>query len=422
VSRIPSYRGASLDLSGPIGQRAEAGRVAGALYSAKTPQEAQALLGGAYHAADTSALAFNQALFNTTQQGYRDLLADQTTAQQAVAGGYGELADRVRQRNEAIGAGYGQLQGDVLGDIAGLGASRARDIGDAYERSLAANQQRLISSGLGNSTVLGSIDRGLTTDRERALNENAERVSGLRADYRSRLGQAGLNFRERGLGMEAGLGQAGLAFDERAAANNAGLVQNQLGWMNTIQAPYPDAGMYAALAQQYGAAGQGMADRNLLMQLAGQDRAFAQQQAGQAGRGADVEAPAFGGGYARGAGGLAPPQGATLGGTVLSGAGGYFGQPGVGMGAFTGGQTAGAVYADPLAGVGGYARGYAGDVPAGEAKGGGLDAYGALAGGTVFGPALSGVKPGADDAGAYRGDGGYASADYSGYLGGMFGY
>ena len=278
MSRIPSFRSINLDLSGPLAQRAEASRVGGQLLSAKTPQEAQAFLGGAYRAADTSALAFNNALFDATQGGYRQMQADQTSAQDAIAGGYGDLAGMIGQRNrglsgdygatlgalqggnQGIAGGYGQLQNQVLADIQGIGRTRAMDIEDAYARNFGAQQQRMISSGLGNSTVLNAIDRGLMTDRMRAQIANDESVSGLRARYRSDLGQAGLQFRERGLGaetdqrnrglqfgeralgMEADQRNRGLQFDERGLQRGIDTQRAQLDWMNTIQAPYPDAG------------------------------------------------------------------------------------------------------------------------------------------------------------------------------------
>jgi hypothetical protein len=80
----------------------------------------------------------------------------------------------------------------------------------------------------------------------------AEQIANLKAGYRSNLGMAGLQY------------QGNAALQNTAQANQ------QLQWMNSVQAPYPDAGAYAKLAEMYGASQQAEENRRLQRDLASQ--------------------------------------------------------------------------------------------------------------------------------------------------------
>lgn len=157
---------------------------------------------------------------------------------QAISGGYQQTMANQNQAQNQIQAGYGNLQQSVLGGIAGIGASQSQAIRDAYAQQSGAASQGLISRGLGNTTVADSVQRGLTLDKSKADIALANQIAGLQAGYQTNIGMAGLNF------------------GNQANMQNTALANQQLGWMNSVNAPYPNAGMYGQLAQQYGASQQ----------------------------------------------------------------------------------------------------------------------------------------------------------------------
>lgn len=248
-----------------------------------SPQQAFDSLGASYASAYKNALAMNQANYSNVLKGYQDTMAGQTSAQ------------------DAISRGYTDLTNNVLGVIQGVGQSQQQAINDQYAQATGQLSQNLVSRGLNNTTVAPNLQRGVEFDRAKASNDLAGTIAQLRGSYMSQLGQAGLGF------------------DERAYLQNAGLAQNQLGWMNSVNAPYPNAGLYSQLAMQYGQVGQ-----------ANQDRAQAAQQFAalqQAARpGSQMQAlpqmggAVGGGGSSGGMMAMSPVQGA--GGPALTGAGG----------------------------------------------------------------------------------------------------
>lgn len=177
-------------------------------------------LGSNYTSAYQNALAMNQ-------QNYGNILA-----------GFQQTMGAQNQAQNQIQAGYGRLQGDVLAGIQGIGASQGQAIKDAYAQQSGAQAQNLVARGLGNTTVANSVQRGLTLDKQKADIALANQIAGLTAGYQSNLGLAGLNF------------------GNQANMQNTALANQQLGWMNSVNAPYPNASLYGQLATQYGASQQ----------------------------------------------------------------------------------------------------------------------------------------------------------------------
>lgn len=169
-----------------------------------------------YQQAYNNALGMNSANYANILKGYQSALAQQTTAQQAIQ------------------SGYSNLYNDVLAKVSGIGQARANEINDAAARNLAAGSQQLIDRGLGNTTIQSSVARGVEGDRTRRQIENDESVASLMGNYMSSLGLAGLRSTEQGVN------------------NLTGLNLRQLDFMNSVTAKYPDAGLYAGLAQQAG--------------------------------------------------------------------------------------------------------------------------------------------------------------------------
>lgn len=177
--------------------------------------------GESYAGAYNAALQFNSA-------NYAQILS-----------GYNNTAQSQQQEQQRILGGYGQLQGNVMGSIAGIDKAQRQQIADTYSQNVGAESQRLISRGLGNSTVQQSVARGLLYDKEKSDVNLTNQTQGLNAQYMSQLGLAGLGYQER------------------ANQQNTSLASQQLQWLNSINAAYPDARAYAQLAQMKGQAAGG---------------------------------------------------------------------------------------------------------------------------------------------------------------------
>lgn len=117
------------------------------------------------------------------------------------------------------------LYGQAEQLTADLGQSALRDVNRGAERTQALGRQDLISSGLGSTTMVGSMLRGTEEDRRRAAERVEEDVARQRASLAT--GQAG-----------AEMGMGGAISDFIAARSDIG----------------PDMGLYSSLIQA--AAGQ----------------------------------------------------------------------------------------------------------------------------------------------------------------------
>lgn len=316
-------------------------------------------LSAAYNSAYSNALAMNTANYNNILKGYQDTASAQANA------------------FSGIQRGYAKTTRAVMDQIQGVDASAQQQITDRYANQQGAALQSLVNSGLGNSTVTSSIARGLTADESKARVDLANQMAQLRAGYTSQLGQAQLGFRTN------------------AAMANTGLAQNQLQWMNTVNAPYPDANMYAQLAQQYGMAQQMARDRGA---LSAPSSGGAAPGLGYAPRAAP------GGGYGS-TPGIGVSSGASLFNPWAGSAGNSFGA-GVNGSGFGGGYGAG--YGSPIYGA------------AGSIANGAIDAAGSIGDYVGQGANPYGEMYGSGEAGGYLdAAGSIASGAMSGALGGL---
>lgn len=199
------------------------------------PATTLANLGANYQNAYNSSLAQNQSNYNNILAGYQQTAQNQTAGQQATQ------------------AGYGQLSHDVLGGIAGIGSDQRALLARQYQQQRGNAMQGLINSGLGNSTVTSSVNRGIGLDEALAGNNLANSIAQTKA------------------GFQSNLGLAGLGYQGQSVRDSTALSQNQLNWMNSVNAGYPDANQYGQLAQQAGAAIQSNANRDQIDRLAGQN-------------------------------------------------------------------------------------------------------------------------------------------------------
>lgn len=227
-------------MAGPISPIGNADVIGGQIPFGSTGNPFQGLASGGlnglaqqYQTGYQNALAQNQAMYNNIMQGY------QTTAQNQGAA----------QQN--IGAGYGSLYNNVLGTIAGVGQAQQQAINDAYAQQAGQTQQNVTDRGLGNTTVSDSLQRGLFYDKQKADVNLANQMAQLSAGYQSQLGLAGLGYANE------------------ANMQNTGLANQQLGFMNSVTAKYPNPQDYYNLFTQSGMFNQMNQDRAMMRQAAG---------------------------------------------------------------------------------------------------------------------------------------------------------
>jgi len=155
-------------------------------------------------------------LSGVTQQGYSNPLVGPQYQQQlaALQSGYGELASQ-------LASGYGALYQSGMDQANQFGATDRQQIINQYLQQRAQQDQGLVSRGLGNSTVLNSVDTGLVQNERLNLTASAEAAARQRLAVIQGLGSqsvagpaqaqmAGLSAQQQ-LGMQylALLGQMG---------------------------------------------------------------------------------------------------------------------------------------------------------------------------------------------------------------------
>ncbi len=139
------------------------------------------------------------AAYNAAIQGYQATLAQQQAAQQGVIAGYNKLSD------------------DTFNDLKGASDAQAQAIVDKYAAQSGQQQQDAIGHGLGNTTVLNSLQRGLTLDEAKAQTDLASRFAATKADARQRIGLAGLGYEGEALNQNLSFAGQGLGLQARGA-------------------------------------------------------------------------------------------------------------------------------------------------------------------------------------------------------------
>jgi hypothetical protein len=173
---------------------------------------------GNYQSAYANALSLNSQNYSNILSGYQGLLGSQQAAQQGVQSRYDSLWPQVQQT------------------IAGIGASQQQQIADTYAQQSGNITQQMTNSGLGNTTAATSAQGVASLNQQKASVALANQIAQLNAGYQSQLGLAG----------------AGYA--NQANMQNTALGQAQLGFMNSVSAPYPNLKDWQNTAQQRGAA------------------------------------------------------------------------------------------------------------------------------------------------------------------------
>ncbi len=170
-----------------------------------------------YSSAYANALSLNSQNYSNILSGYQNLLSQQKQDQAGVQSRYDSLWPQVQQT------------------IKGIDESQRQALSDTYAWDSGKIKQQMISSGLGNTTAATSAQSMASLNNQKANVALSNQMAQLNAGYQSQLGMAGA-------------GYAG-----QANAQNAQLGQNQLNWMNSVNAPYPNLKDWQNTAQMQGA-------------------------------------------------------------------------------------------------------------------------------------------------------------------------
>lgn len=207
---------------------------------------------------------------------YQQALSNAQTQYSQISAGYNALlASQQAAEAQTIG-GYNTLSNQVQGAIQGVTASQSQAIKDVYTQQSGQQQQQLINSGLGNSTVLSSVNRGLTLDEQKAQVALSNQQAQLQAGYLSSIGLAGLGYQGQATQANTALGAQGLSAQQAGVGVESQLYGGYAGAVNQQQ----------ALAQQL-QLGQGqlrLGASGLQQQGYAQQQALGQQAAAQQGQ------------------------------------------------------------------------------------------------------------------------------------------
>lgn len=157
-----------------------------------------------------AAAQLNRDLFNAQQQGWAQNLAQYQAGMQGVT------------------SGWQNLTGQAMGLLRGTNRANLQDIANKYTALSGQMSNQMIDRGLGNSTVQQAMQIGLRQSQAREATRS-----------RGEFGQLLANT----LGS---LGGAGLAAQERGVSGASDIYRGYLGFLNSVNAPYPQGSMYGA--------------------------------------------------------------------------------------------------------------------------------------------------------------------------------
>jgi hypothetical protein len=186
--------------------------------------------------------------FNTYYQ-------DAMTSYNNTISGYNKLAQQQSCAIAPITQGYTNLYNQVLGTICGIQQSQLQAVQCQFTKASGQTQQQLIGSGLGNSTVLQSAQRGNVAQEAQSQTQVQDQFAQLKAAYQSQLGLAGLNWQQQALAQQTALGVQQLKCMMIPLPNPAGFY-NQFAAM-TGQKPVNTVGPMGGGAGGVGALGSG---------------------------------------------------------------------------------------------------------------------------------------------------------------------
>lgn len=150
--------------------------------------------------------------FTNLMCNYEAYLQANQTNYNNIISGYNTLASALCASGQKIQAGYCALEKSVLGTIACACKSQMEAVQATYTQNNANTQQQMINAGLGNSTVLASLQAGNVSQEAQAQTAVKDQFAQLYAGYQSSLGQAALAYQGQLQQEQAALGECQLKF------------------------------------------------------------------------------------------------------------------------------------------------------------------------------------------------------------------
>lgn len=167
---------------------------------------------------------------------YQSMITSANDQYQQTISGYQTALSGMQSQQQAISQGYNTLQASVLGKIEGTDAAQRQAIRDEYAMQSGKMQQSMINRGLGNTTVQGAMQRGLTLDESKAETDLSNKFAQTAAQYQSQLGLAGLGYRGNALKDQQALQQAQLGYMGQWGMKQADLALGYAGLNEQEQA------------------------------------------------------------------------------------------------------------------------------------------------------------------------------------------
>ena len=134
---------------------------------------------------------------------------------QDILGGYKTRQEILGPEMEQMPSHYADREFSIMGEMSGLGRAARADLNRRYDQEAGNVEQSLIDRGLGNTTVLGSMTRGVRDQQDRAMNSLNEQLRRERLGYRTALSGDTLGAAERSIGARSMLYREPMDFMER---------------------------------------------------------------------------------------------------------------------------------------------------------------------------------------------------------------
>jgi hypothetical protein len=143
---------------------------------------------------------------------------------------YSNILPRLERQEKEIASGFDKARGEV----SRMGYSSKRSVLDREQQQLGRGAQSLTQRGLGNSSVLGSLNRGVQSGTDRSLAAIDEALAGMQSQLLAGKGQA----------VGGALGNQASAFGQHGG-NMLDLLRQKTGLLGNVQ--YEGGGLGALL-------------------------------------------------------------------------------------------------------------------------------------------------------------------------------
>ncbi len=140
----------------------------------------------------------------------------------AIVAGYQNQLNQFTGRANNVYGGYDALRGNVMGLLQNADESQRIQLANQYQQQLGQSQQSLMNRGLGNSSILDSMQNGINMGYNQAQIGEANAFAQTRANMLSGLGQAQLGYQANAMNQTAGLQAGQLAFQGGAYGQQQG--------------------------------------------------------------------------------------------------------------------------------------------------------------------------------------------------------